>query len=528
MAHGFEAAVALRTLCLEAAEQDSVGEAENSKEGTASRNVDSKQWFLSLGGTEKEIETALAAVQEGLSRSAGTLQGEANVIYSMASNLGRYWLKKRSSDEKSALKALSCAMRHFHRMHWKHAAWRGANLGGWFLLEPGPASPLFENTEAALSARVGGCEWTLCAALDQSRTHSKAEVLDQHRATQYTSETFQEISRAGLNAVRVPFGYWIVTGPTHDDIYHGPALPDLDRAVELAKAAGLQVLLDLHGCPGGENAMRPCGREHSGWTWQQWRREESVAVLRAVAARYQHADHVTGIQVCNEPSPAIPASVLCDYYESAISAVRDAGMPASRVAVLLPVFTQWRVQELLQLWHARGNLLRFDNIAWDLHLYHDFHPAWSLLSHQQHSEVVVEDARSLALLPGSVVGEWSLARPGSYSEEEVADFGVAQVRAYNHALHGWFFWNWHDHEALDRWDMRRGVMGRGRLPAPLGSLGSELVNEAWEVDAWSQASGRASLLSASSLVSFLGRWVANPLVGLYDGGMKSWLRRLVP
>lgn len=115
MAHGFEAAVALRTLCLEAAEQDSVGEAENSKEGTASRNVDSKQWFLSLGGTEKEIETALAAVQEGLSRSAGTLQGEANVIYSMASNLGRYWLKKRSSDEKSALKALSCAMRHFHR-----------------------------------------------------------------------------------------------------------------------------------------------------------------------------------------------------------------------------------------------------------------------------------------------------------------------------------------------------------------------------------------------------------------------------
>ena len=25
-----------------------------------------------------------------------------------------------------------------------------------------------------------------------------------------------------------------------------------------------------------------------------------------------------------------------------------------------------------------------------------------------------------------------------------------QVRAYNHATHGWFFWNWRDHPDLDK------------------------------------------------------------------------------
>ena len=36
---------------------------------------------------------------------------------------------------------------------------------------------------------------------------------------------------AGLNAVRIPFGYWIVSGPTEEDPYQGPDLDALDRLV---------------------------------------------------------------------------------------------------------------------------------------------------------------------------------------------------------------------------------------------------------------------------------------------------------
>lgn len=56
----------------------------------------------------------------------------------------------------------------------------------------------------------------------------------------------------GLNAVRIPFGFWIVDGPGSAggafEPWEGPALAFLDRAVQWAEDSGLQVLL---GCAQG-------------------------------------------------------------------------------------------------------------------------------------------------------------------------------------------------------------------------------------------------------------------------------------
>ena len=59
--------------------------------------------------------------------------------------------------------------------------------------------------------------------------------------------------------MRVPFGYWIVTGPTEGDAYMGPAIHHLDDAVRWCGVHGLQVLLDLHGNPGGESRAKVSG-----------------------------------------------------------------------------------------------------------------------------------------------------------------------------------------------------------------------------------------------------------------------------
>ena len=72
-----------------------------------------------------------------------------------------------------------------------------------------------------------------------------------------TEETFAEIARAGLNIVRVPFGYWVL-GDT-DLCPHVPSIQYLDLAVKWATAHSLQVILDLHGLPVTQNGM-----DHSG------------------------------------------------------------------------------------------------------------------------------------------------------------------------------------------------------------------------------------------------------------------------
>jgi hypothetical protein len=136
--------------------------------------------FLKRGGTEALAEHALAAVRralEGGSEPLGPWPSAPNLsleehVSGLASALARYATHRRAGSDKEGRAALSLAAQHFHRLHWPHPAWRGTNLGGLLLLEPGPAHPFFEDTARALfpggNGSVGGCEWALCEAIDQA------------------------------------------------------------------------------------------------------------------------------------------------------------------------------------------------------------------------------------------------------------------------------------------------------------------------------------------------------------------------
>lgn len=332
--------------------------------------------------------------------------------------------------------------------------WRGVSLGGWLLLEPGPSYPLFEHPR--VKAHAAECEWAFMEALDREEA---CQLLKKHRETHITKQDFVQIKNMGLNAVRVPFGYWLVTGPSNGDIYEGPALEYLDRAVQWAGECGLQVLLDLHGCPGGESADAPSGRMQRPaklWKWKDWRFEESLAALKVVVRRYCGLPHVTGIAVCNEPSRTTPSNVLCSYYDKAVRAVRAAGMNASQVAVVLPVF-QRDLYAFADVWKLISKNAH-KNVCFEHHYYHCFEDSWNAMTLAQQLRMVEEHVQELRSFP-SVVGEWSLALGAAASggqvpkPEAMALFGAAQLAAYSEASHGWFFWTWKDGNGTE-WDLR--------------------------------------------------------------------------
>lgn len=349
--------------------------------------------------------------------------------------------------------------------------WRGVNLGGWLLLEPGPSSELF-GQEILKAAGPLRCEWELMKALRKRKALSLLQI---HRDTYIQKEDFIQIRNMGLNAVRVPFGYWIVLGPSHGDPYEGPALHYLDLAVQWAEECGLEVLLDLHACPGGESPDAPCGRRQrpeSKWSWKHWRTEESLKALEVVAKRYGHKPHVTGIAVCNEPSRKIPSEVLCRYYDKAIDVVRSAGVSASQVAVVLPVF-QRSVAEFVDVW-ASVSGGRHENYCFDVHHYHCFGDDWQAKSFAEQLRAVQARAEDFNRFP-MVVGEWSLAlgaraKQQLPSEEAMSVFGGLQLSVYSQASHGWFFWNWKDGAGLE-WDLSRSHK-RALMPRVAPSLPS--------------------------------------------------------
>lgn len=70
---------------------------------------------------------------------------------------------------------------------------------------------------------------------------------------------------------------------------------------------------------------------------------------------------VCGVGVCNEPATSVPAGVLRKYYEAATETVRLAGMRAGEVTVLLPIFTELRTSDFLDLWEA--NYPKYEDTA---------------------------------------------------------------------------------------------------------------------------------------------------------------------
>src|SRR5579859_7980853 len=79
---------------------------------------------------------------------------------------------------------------------------RGVNLGAWLILEKWMTPDTYDGTDAE-------DEYNLCLALgDKAKSR-----LDGHRETFITASDFQWIKNCGLNAVRLPVGYWALEAP---------------------------------------------------------------------------------------------------------------------------------------------------------------------------------------------------------------------------------------------------------------------------------------------------------------------------
>jgi len=415
-------------------------------------------WLSLAAAMHEETRVVYHTLRSELLKSAdlssGLAQHLSNLIEYTAAHVG--WMRLCSVPNGSRAWAyLVKLIWTAWSCYWERPPWRGVNLGGWLQLEPGPSSKLWQRVEAldtsGRRSRELVCEYSMCAFLDE--LGKKEEVIEAHRSAWLSEFNFEEIEELGLNAVRVPFGYWVVTGAHRDEVFLGPALHHLDNLIELARRSDVQVVLDLHANPGGESGEAPAGRRNAEWKSSRWRFDDALEVLDILATRYAGYRCITGIQVANEPSQECKMGDLCDWYERAIGVIRNAGMHADEVAIVVPVYEYTRLEEFIALWGARGNFFRFENVVVDLHYYHVFWGPWECLSHEQHLAIVERHGQVLQSLPCAMVGEWSICRPHQNKTDTVRnrEFGDSQLRAYAAASHGWFLWNYCDSQEF--WDL---------------------------------------------------------------------------
>ena len=327
---------------------------------------------------------------------------------------------------------------------------RGVNLGAWLVLERWMVPDVYRGTDAP-------DEYSLCQALGEDARNR----LNHHRETWITEEDFRWIAGRGLNAVRLPVGYWALEAPK-------PYVESgrfIDFALEQAHKNGLKLLLDLHGAPGSQNGWDHSGRSGAiNWPKDPENIKETLRVLESFAQKYGHHPALLGIELLNEPRDQVPLEILQQFYQDAYGRLRK--YLDSNVAIVF--HDSFRALA----WKKFMQEPAFSNVILDTHLYQCFDEAARQRTAQEQLKVAINRKNTLDEMQRdelpTIVGEWSLSLP-EHAMHGLSPFQVSAVkRAYAdtqlltyEGTRGWFFWSYklqHENDWHFRYCVEQGLL----------------------------------------------------------------------
>ena len=305
---------------------------------------------------------------------------------------------------------------------------KGVNLGGWLILEKWMTPSLFAGTDAV-------DEFTFMQTTDAQKK------IEQHRQTFITEDDFKWLAQNGINAIRLPIGYWVFDG----DYPFTPTIAYVDWAVTMAEKYHLSLLIDLHGAKGSQN-----GRDHSGrigkseWYKHAEYREDTIKVLEKLAQRYYDSPSVWGIELLNEPKFGLFQWKLRSFYKEAYRRLQRVARPGTAI-VFHDAFTPRLLSGALKA-------VRPYPVVMDIHWYQFASIFQKWISFERYFKKLAKRKHLLTRLQKQqpvVIGEWSVVLSGEIlngrdKKQETAAFKLhadVQQDVYQHAA-GWFYWTY--------------------------------------------------------------------------------------
>ncbi|KAJ7956857.1 Glucan 1,3-beta-glucosidase [Quillaja saponaria] len=273
------------------------------------------------------------------------------------------------------------------------------------------------------------------------------KVMRDHWNSFITEEDFKFMSKSGLNAVRIPVGWWIAYDPNPPKPFVGGSLAALDNAFKWAQNNGMKIIVDLHAIQGSQN-----GKDHSGTRdayveWDDSNIPETVAVIDFLAARYGKNPSLAAIQLMNEPlAPHINLRTLEKFYKEGYDAVRKYTQNAY-VMMSTRINTTSSNSELIPFAASK----EFDRVAIDAHYYYIFADMFKNMTVQQTVDFIYnQTATDLGSLTTngsfSFVGEWTAefhpAIAKNATKQDYQKFAQAQIDVYQNATFGWAYWSY--------------------------------------------------------------------------------------
>ncbi|KAL8486976.1 hypothetical protein ACS0TY_023605 [Phlomoides rotata] len=268
------------------------------------------------------------------------------------------------------------------------------------------------------------------------------QVMKEHWSTYIVEEDFKFIKKNGLNAVRIPVGWWIASDPNPPKPYVAGSLLALDNAFSWAQKYGIRVIIDLHAAPGSQNGWEHSSSRDGSQEWGQTDAniQQTVDVIDFLTARYAKSPSLFAVELINEPlSPGVSLDTLTNYYIAAYNAVRKHSSTA--YVVLSNRLGPHEPRELFTL--TTG----FTKVALDVHHYNLFSSIFDNLSVQQNIDYVnnnrttqlneITTSNGPLIFVGEWVAEWQVS---GATKEDYQRYAEAQLRVFGQTAFGWAYW----------------------------------------------------------------------------------------
>lgn len=270
------------------------------------------------------------------------------------------------------------------------------------------------------------------------------QVMNDHWNSFITESDFAFMSSNGINAVRIPVGWWIASDPNPPAPFVGGSLKALDNAFTWAKNHNIGVIVDLHAAPGSQN-----GDAHSGtrdgyleWPDSQDNIDKSISVIDFLAGRYASNSALLGIELLNEPrAPGVPVDTLKTYYKRGYDTVRKHS--SSAYVIMCNRIGPADAKELFDINNG------LTSTVVDVHYYNLYDDStFKSMSVQENIDYInnnrAQILQSLTSANGPLiyVGEWT--DEFEYQGASMSDyqkFGNAQLQVYGTATFGWGYWS---------------------------------------------------------------------------------------
>ncbi|KAF8463657.1 glycoside hydrolase superfamily [Kalaharituber pfeilii] len=342
-------------------------------------------------------------------------------------------------------------------------------------------------------------EYTLSEELGKEAARERLEA---HWSTWFQERDVQELKAAGINALRIPIGYWAFENFSEGTPYVKGAEAYLDKAIGWARQCGMKVWVDLHGAPGSQNGFDNSGQ--SGIVdWQKGDNiQKTFEVLKVMARKYgseEYADVVHAIELINEPISwgNNKFDVTYQFSVDAYWKVKELCTNKNLQIIMHDAFVALPAWVDLPGRTSDRNTDGSNLFGIDTHLYQVFVDEDKKLNQDQHAQKACGWGQMLGtsnkVMP-TYVGEWTAATdicayPDGHTEpgytcnvdgcqcqgntasnnwkepmvRAVRKYMEAQLDAFEANTDGFFFWAW---KAPGAWNFMDGVR-QGWIPQPL-------------------------------------------------------------